>query len=63
MIITAVEPTKKGRYSVFADGEFVFSVDDETLVLCGVKAGREVTVQQLEAIRQTAEEKGQSKRQ
>lgn len=57
MIITAVEPTKKGRYSVFADGEFVFSVDDETLVLCGVKAGREVTVQQLEAIRQTAEEK------
>ena len=52
MIITQLQETKKGRFSVFADGEFLFSVHKDTFLLRPELAvGRQVTVETLEEIR------------
>ena len=39
--VSAIEPHKhnKNRYSVFLDGEYAFSLDDETLVKSKLKVG------------------------
>lgn len=44
-IVTSVEEQRnnKNRYSVFIDGRYAFSVDDETLFKSGLKAGDEIT--------------------
>ncbi len=52
MTITQLQETKKGRFSVFADGEFLFSVHKDTFLLRPELAvGRQVTVETLEEIR------------
>lgn len=38
--ITALKETKRGRMAVFFDGEFDFSVDDETLLRHDLKVGK-----------------------
>ena len=35
--ITGLEKTKRGRYSVFVDGEFLWSLDGETLLKSRVR--------------------------
>ena len=37
--ITGLEKTKRGRYSVFVDGEFLWSLDGETLLKSRVRPG------------------------
>lgn len=57
MTITQLQETKKGRFSVFADGEFLFSVHKDTFLTRGELAvGRQVTVEVLEEIRLADEE-------
>ena len=52
MTITRLGETKKGRFSVFADGEFLFSVHkDIFLSRKELELGREVSVELLEEIR------------
>ena len=49
MTITQLQETKKGRFSVFANGEFLFSVHKDTFLLRPELAvGRQVTVETLE---------------
>lgn len=39
MLITDITVTKRGRYSLFVDGEFLFSVDGQTVLEHGLKKG------------------------
>lgn len=57
MTITRIQETKKGRFAVFADGEFLFSVHKD--IFLGhqeLAAGRQTNVGTLEAIRLEDEE-------
>lgn len=57
MTITQLQETKKGRFSVFADGEFLFSVHKDTFLLRPELAvGQQVTAETLEEIRLADEE-------
>ena len=57
MTITQLQETKKGRFSVFADGQFLFSVHKDTFLLRPELAvGRRVTPETLEEIRLEDEE-------
>ncbi|MBC5581030.1 RecX family transcriptional regulator [Anaerofilum sp. BX8] len=49
--ITAVERTRRGRFSIFADGEFLFSVDAETLAKSGLAEGDELSEAEIEDLR------------
>ncbi|MEA5050252.1 MAG: RecX family transcriptional regulator [Oscillospiraceae bacterium] len=49
--ITDITVTKKGRYALFCDGEFQFSLDEETYLKSGVKIGAEMTPGELQALR------------
>ena len=51
MTITGIEKTKRGRYSLFVDGEFLFSIHPDIYKTSKVKAGLEMTVQELEQLR------------
>lgn len=52
MTITQLQQTKKGRFSIFADGEFLFSVHKDTFLLRPELAvGKQVSVETLEEIR------------
>ena len=42
MKITDIKPLKSGNFAVYADGEYVASLDDETLTLSGVARGVEM---------------------
>lgn len=42
MVITDIAVTKRGRYSLFVDGEFTFSVDGQTVLSYGLKKGLQV---------------------
>ena len=50
--ITRLQETKQGRISVFFDGEFDFSVDEETFVLHHLKVGQRYTEEQYQELRQ-----------
>ena len=50
--ITRLQETKQGRISVFFDGEFNFSVDEETFVLHHLKVGQRYTEEQYQELRQ-----------
>ena len=41
-LLTAIEPTRRGRFALCADGEFLFSVDGETLANSGLREGDQV---------------------
>jgi regulatory protein len=57
MTVTQIQQTKKGRYSIFGDGEFLFSVHKDIFLLHQELAvGREVSVQRMEEIRLEDEE-------
>lgn len=56
MVITAIERTKRGKYALFIEGEFVFSVSDEQLVKDHLKAGNTVTPADLDGIKWRADE-------
>ena len=51
LIITSIEKTKKGRYSLFIDGEFLFSVHPDTYLKSKLKDGQQVSIEELEEIR------------
>lgn len=52
MTITQLQQTKKGRFSIFADGEFLFSVHKDTFLLRPELAvGKQVSAETLEKIR------------
>ena len=42
MLVTAIEKGKGSRWNVFVEGEFALSLDVETLLSSGLKAGQEV---------------------
>lgn len=50
--ITRLQETKQGRISVFFDGEFDFSVDEETFVLHHLKVGQRYTEEEYQELRQ-----------
>lgn len=55
MRVSDISLTKKQRYAIFIDGEFLFSAHEEVLVRSGLRVGDEVTVQELEALRAQSE--------
>ena len=55
MKITDISVTRKGRYALFVDGEFLFSAEEEALVRSGLSAGMETDNQALNAIRRESE--------
>ena len=62
MLITAVEPRRKGLSALFLDGELAASVDTETLLKAGLKPGAELDDDRLHELilasdRRRAEEK------
>lgn len=50
MTVTDITKTKKGRFSLFIDGEFKLSVDDVTLTEKHISVGKTLTEQELEEI-------------
>ena len=51
MIITDITKTKKGRYSLIVDGEFLYSIHRDTYLKSNMKSGQQITIQELEEIR------------
>lgn len=47
MTITSIEKTKKGRYSIFVEGEFVFSVSADQIVMDKIQIGNQVSADDL----------------
>lgn len=47
MLITAVEPRRKGLSQLYIDGECAMKLDTETLILNGISAGCELTDEEL----------------
>lgn len=47
MLITAVEPRRKGLSALFLDGEFAVNIDTETFLKAGLKPGRELDDERL----------------
>lgn len=60
--LTEISRTKKGRYALFFDGEFSFSLDDETYFLNSLKVGQQYEDKYIETIRETTEIKGAKSR-
>lgn len=52
MTLTDIRRTKKGRFSIYVDGEFAFSISALVLAECGAEPGVQLTPQQLYAIQQ-----------
>ncbi|MDF1493522.1 regulatory protein RecX [Caproiciproducens sp. CPB-2] len=50
MLITAVEPRRKGLSALFLDGEFAANIDTETLLRSGLRPGREIDDDQLHGL-------------
>jgi regulatory protein len=57
MIITRIEPQKKrpGRKNIYADGEFVAGVSDETLLAFGLRTGDEITPERIKLLERAEE--------
>lgn len=55
MTISDISITKKGRYALFCDGEFAFSIDEETFVEYGIYKGIEIDEYQLNELRMKSE--------
>ena len=52
--VSDIKNTKKGRYALFCDGEFLFSVDEETLLKHGLEKGSVLTKPELDALEKEA---------
>ncbi len=57
MIITDITKTKAGRYSLFIDGKFLFSVELITLNDFSLKKGMEITEEELIELEEATKEK------
>lgn len=55
MRITAVEPRRKGLSQLYIDGECALKLDTETLLLNGIKAGTEITDEELHELVEKSE--------
>ena len=62
MEITAIEPRRKGRSALFLDGEYAVSVDTETLIKSGYRAGQELTDEELYELLQRSEQRQANER-
>ena len=50
--ITKIQTTKKGRHALFCNGEFLFSIDDDTLMEFSVHEGMPLDERQIQSLRQ-----------
>jgi regulatory protein len=57
MKITEIKQLKNGRYGLFSLEGYLFSLDEETYVLCGVKTGDELLEDELESLKEQAADK------
>ena len=57
MLLSDVRITKKGRYSLYVDGEFLFSAHPEVFLRSGLAAGQQVDIRRLEELRLASEER------
>lgn len=55
MIITDIKQLKNGRYGLFEGDKFLFSLDTDTYLSCGVRAGDELDEQTLSQLREQVE--------
>lgn len=55
MQITDLHTTKKGRISVYVDGEFTFAVEKESCQLAKLKIGQEVSIDELNELMRTSQ--------
>lgn len=55
MLITAMEPRRKGLTALFLDGEFAMNLDTETLLKAGCRPGRELDDDELHELVQASE--------
>ena len=53
--ITAIKETKKGRLALFLDGEFAFSLDEETFAAADLHVEDELDAWQLEELRRKSD--------
>lgn len=53
--LTAITETKRGRYALFFDGEFAFSLDEDTFAACALHAGDELTETEIYDLRQKSD--------
>lgn len=53
--ITDLQKTKKGRYSVFVDDQFYYSIDGETLLKSEIRVGKELTYDYLAQVQQESD--------
>lgn len=56
--ITEISITKRGRYALFLDGEFLFSVDEETFTLRALRTGMQLDDEQLSSLYEDTQLKG-----
>lgn len=50
MVITSIEPRRKGLSALYIDGEFAFKLDTETLLSYRFDVGKEITDEQLHEV-------------
>ena len=50
LTITDIKKTRRGRYSIYADYRFLLTVDEETLVRAGIKAGDSLEQAEIDAL-------------
>ena len=55
-VFTGYEKTKKGRFSLFFDDEFLFSICAETFASVTLKRGKSYTIEEVENLRERDEE-------
>lgn len=53
--ITRISQTKQGRFALFSGEEFLFSVDDETLVGYGIAEGSLLAVEELSSLKEASD--------
>ena len=55
MLVTAVEKRKKGMSALFVEGEYLMSVDTVTLMSSGIKAGADVSEDELGELKEKSD--------
>lgn len=55
LVLSDIEPTRRGRFALFANGEFLFSVDGETLRKHRLEIGGTLSAAQLDALREASD--------
>lgn len=55
--VTAVEQTKRGRYSIFLDGEFYCALHMDIFLFAGINKGTQITLERMEELRRQSEQR------